>query len=126
MPKILWPDVTSTVIGYLKPLLDPAVFVGNTLPTTRPNKAVIVRDDGGPQIGDVRAVSRIGYNVWADTDADVADLTAIVEAHLAGMGEANTTPVVKSAVTRSYPVADDSGQPLRSGSAELWLRGTSL
>jgi len=125
MPAILWPDVTATVIGYLKPRLT-GVFVGNELPAPRPTSAVIIRDDGGQQIGDVRAMSRIGYNVWAETDADVADLAALVEAHLSGMGEANVSPVVKSVVTRSYPIADDSDQPLRYGTAELWLRGTNL
>lgn len=128
---VLWPDVEAAAVAYLSTALGElsqpvtsGVHVSTRLPNPRPERAVIVRDDGGPPLGDVRAVARIGVNVWAATDADAADLAAIVTALINGWPDGK--PVIRAVAGRANQVPDDSGQPLRYLTAEVWVRGTNL
>jgi len=127
MPGIVWPDIEAAFITYMKAMLAArpesyasGVTVSNKMPTTRPARAVIVRDDGGPALGDVRAVARIGVNVWAATPADTSDLAALVVALIAAWP--NGAPVIAASVNRPYPVQDESGQTVRYLTAELTIR----
>lgn len=128
---ILFPDVEAHTITYLRDALaarpeayTSGVWVGNLLPQVRPTRAVLVRDDGGPTLGDVRAVARLGINVYAATEPDVSDLANLVSALVGGM--ADGAPVVKASTTRPYSVTDDAGTPHHYFTAELWVRGTNL
>lgn len=128
---VLFPDVEAHLITYLRAALvartEPVtanVWVGNLLPKSVPQRAVLVRDDGGPTLGDVRAVARVGVNVWAPSEADVSDLANLVSA-LVG-ASADGTPVVRAQTTRPYSVTDDAGRPRHYFTAELIVRGTNL
>jgi hypothetical protein len=131
MHGIVWPDIEAAFIAYMDPALDArpesfasGVFVGNVMPAIRPDRAVIVRDDGGPSLGDVRAVARLGVQVWAIDAADCSDLAALVTALINDWPDG--APVVKATASRAYPVRDESGQPQRYLTAEVWVRGTNL
>jgi hypothetical protein len=91
--------------------------------TQDPAKQVIVRDDGGGPEGDVRAVCRLGVNVWAPTDEDATALAALVTALLNAWPDGD--PVVRSSATRGYAITDEAG-PLRYLTAELIIRGMSI
>ena len=131
MAGVIFPDVEAWAIGYLRGALAArqesfaaGVWVGNLLPAARPKQAVLVRDDGGPVLGDVRAVARLGINVFAQSEADVSDLANLVSALLGA--SADGAPVVKATTTRPYSVTDDAGQPRQYFTAELIIRGTNL
>lgn len=129
---LTFPDVEAQQITYLKAALTAhgatGVWVGNHLPDPIPPKAVLVRDDGGPVLGDVRAVARVGYRVWAGTDiknpADSFDLAALVSALVGDC--ADGAPVVRASTTRPYSVDDPSGRPTHYFTAELIVRGSAL
>lgn len=130
MPAIVWPDVEAEVITYLRAALaarsEPfaqGVTVARDVPSPRPARLVTVRDDGGPALGDVRALARIGVRVWGTSHETTADLANLVVAIVGGI----PGPSFRRAdVTRPYALADESGQPLRYFTAELVVRGVSL
>lgn len=131
MPAILWPDVTAEVVTYLRDSLTgraeaytTGVQVLDRVPSTRPLRLVVVRDDGGPGLTDVRAVARIGVRVWAGTHEDATDLANLTCALVAAIPDGQ--PFVRADVSRPYPIADESGQPYRYFTAELIVRGVSL
>jgi hypothetical protein len=128
---IVWPDIEAAFIAYIGPALvarpEPfasGVRVGNDQKST-PARQVIVRDDGGPKRGDVRATARIGVRVLAKTWADCADLAALVVALIDAWPDGEPVVAVAS-LSRGYPVADPSGIPERYVTAELVLRGVDL
>jgi hypothetical protein len=45
---------------------------------------VVVRDDGGQWLGDVRSVARLGVQVWAESQERATDLARLVVALLGG------------------------------------------
>jgi hypothetical protein len=131
MAGVIFPDIEAHLIGYLKAALGSrseeyasSVWVGNQVPAERRNRMVTVRDDGGPVVGDVRAVARLGVNVWGGSQAEASDLANLVSA-LVG-ASADGAPVLKATTTRPYSVADDAGQAHQYFTAELIVRGTSL
>jgi hypothetical protein len=144
VPAVVWPDVEAYLIGYLSGALaarpEPyaaGVRVSNeqwaadpnsSEPQTPPARQVIVRDDGGPRLGDVRATARVGFRVLAQSKAECSDLTALVVALVGGIPEATRgeTVVAVESLTRGFPVPDDSGTPERYFTAELVVRGTTL
>lgn len=137
---ILWPDLEAWGVEYLTRALAACqaiypvatgVLVRNRVPTEREGdtwpasgRLVVVRDDGGPWQGDVRAVGRIGVQVWATTGEDATDLARLVVA-LLGAAEGDG-PVRRAQPSRAYTVTDDEGRPKRYATAELLLRGDSL
>lgn len=133
MPAVLFGDVEAWLTGFYtaelatrtEPVTD-GVWVGNDLakapPTTR--RRILVRDDGGPVLGDVRAVARIGVQVWAGTHADSSDLANLASALLAGAADGK--PVVRVSTTRPYSVPDEGEQHKHYFTAELVVRGVSL
>lgn len=130
MAGILFPDLEAWLIGYLRGALSgrseeyaSSVWVGNLLPRDHTGRAVLVRDDGGQHLGDVRGVARIGVNVWANSQAEVSDLANLTSALIGRC--ADGTPVVRATQTRPYSVTDDGGRPRMYFTAELIVRGTS-
>lgn len=132
MPSILFPDMVSQQIDYLAAALvaegEADVWVGNRLPSPIPEKAVLVRDDGGPALRDVRGLARLGYRVWSgykiENPGDSYDLAALCSALVAGC--ADGSPVVLASATRPSSVEDDSDRPVHYFTSELTIRGTSL
>lgn len=99
------------------------VVVSNAVPDPRPARLVTVRRDGGVPVG-VLDKPRLNVGIWAMTEEDVADLTRLVSALIAG---ARTAPIT-NAVMVGGPVAvpDPSGQPRKSMTWELTTKGTAL
>jgi hypothetical protein len=131
MPGIVWPDVEAAFIAYMSAALaarpEPVtagVRVGNDQKAT-PARQVVVRDDGGPRLGDVRATARIGVRVLAKTWPDCADLASLVVA-LIGAWPDGDPVVAVSSLSRGYPVVDEANIPERYITAELVVRGTNL
>ncbi len=129
---LTFPDVEAQQIAYLTGALtsrgQAGVWVGNRLPGAIPARAVLVRDDGGPRLGDVRAVARLGYRVWSGSDAanpaDSFDLASLVAALVADC--ATGSPVIRATATRPFSVEDPSGRPTHYFTAELVIRGSDL
>lgn len=129
MPGIVFPDIEAAFVTYMTAVLDahPDPVTTDvrvaTVKMSTPERQVIVRDDGGPVLGDVRATARLGVNVWAGTAQDASRLAALVTALINDWPDGE--PVVRASATRAYPVADAAG-PLRYLTAELTVRGTNL
>lgn len=136
LPIIVFDDIELWATARLRTLLDARtepytddVFVSNKMPrnaTTkkveRRDRMVLVRRDGGGRLDAVREAPRLGIQVWAITDQDANDLARLVAALLWASPDGN--PVAKVTITGGpYPVADESGQPLRYITAELIARG---
>lgn len=140
MPAIVWADVEAWGVDYLTRglfLAEPDypeavdVMVRNRVPTEREgdlwpasHRLVVVRDDGGQWLGDVRAVARIGVQVWAESHERATDLARLVVALLGGAE--GDGPVRRARPSRPYTVSDEEGRPKRYLTAELVIRGGNL
>ena len=138
MPGIVHVDVEAWLIGYLKAALTArvesyaaSVTVRNKVPTEQTGdpwpaskRLIVVRDDGGQSLGDVRAVARVGLQVWAASESETSALANLVAA-LMGASE-NSGPVRKARASRPYSVTEISGRPKQYVTAELIIRGSSL
>lgn len=132
IPVVVQPDVELWATTMLRQALaarpEPyaaGVYVSNAVPTTRRDRMVIVRRDGGARLDLVREVARLGVNVWAKTDRDAADLARLVAALL--WASPTGDPVLRvEQPMGSTPVADPSGQPLRYQTFEVTTRGQQL
>lgn len=131
MPGVLFPDIEALLIGHLHATLlgrdEPHaanVAVRNKVPAVPPARLVVIRDDGGPHLGDVRGVARVGVQVWAEDDGTVSDLANLVSA-LVGAAE-NVGPIRRVTSSRPYTVTDPAGRPNEYFTAELVVRGVSI
>lgn len=130
MPAVLFPDVEAWLIGFFKAALAarPELFAAAVKVTNHVDnptgRTILVRDDGGPVLGDVRGVARLGVNVWADTHEEASDLANLASALLGGA--ADGAPVVRVSTTRPYSVTDEAGKPRQYFTAELVVRGVSI
>lgn len=126
---IVYPDVELVLTGYFRDALplhgEANVYVSNTMPTTRRDRMVLVRRDGGTVSG-MRDRPRVSIRVWETTEQGATDLARTVLA-LAQVAADGVRPVVE-VVPQSGPlaVADESGQPLRLIVAEFHTRGEAL
>lgn len=136
--QILYPDVELLLTGLLRPRIHAALGASDVLvtdeipnyatePTERPRaeRIVCIRSDGGPSLGDVRSLCRIGVNVFAADATDANALAALVAALLPGLaGEGPITAV--TSVSLPSRVADPAPVERRYLTAELHLRGSVL
>lgn len=126
---VVYPDVELVLTGYYRSALPAAgeanVYVSNTMPSTRRDRMVLIRRDGGTVAG-TRDRTRVTLRVFATTEQGATDLARVVLA-LAPMAANGVSPVVH-VVPQSGPlaVADDSGQPLRMIVSEFHTRGVAL
>ena len=126
---IRFTPVERWAVDYLTPALaarpEPeaaGVYVNNTVPSPRRQRMVVVRGDGGTRLDVVRTFSRIGVQVWAETDYAAASLAELVKAVLdAGVGG----DVHRVESTVPVRVADSSEQPLWYFTTEVILRGSA-
>lgn len=100
------------------------LYFDRAVPSTRRNRMVIVRRDGGNVLG-VFDRPRVSFDVWAMTEADATNLARVVIAvALDAPGTDGCTRVRHVAGPNS--VADPSGQPRRLSSIEATHRATVL
>ncbi len=133
-PVIVTPDVELWATGWLREQLAARgesyasdVFVANSVPSTRRDRMVIVRRDGGPRADLLHTVARLTVNVWAKstngTEQDVINLARLVEGLLLSV---SATAPVESVTSQAGPiaVADESGVPRRFFTVEAVVRGS--
>ena len=128
---IVWPDVAAAAVAYLEDALaarvesvvDGVAVSGRRTSATR---QVVVRDDGGRAVADVRASVRLGFTVVAGSDADAADLSKLVAGLVADWPAVSDVVVGVESVTLPAPVDDGSEIPTRYLSAALIVRGVSV
>lgn len=130
--QIVYPDVELLLTDLLRDALaarpEPyaaGVHVDVDVPNPRRDRMVIVRSDGGPPVGDVRSLARVGINVYGPTKQAAGDLARLVGALLSGLaGEGPITAV--TSVSLPSEVEDQSDQERRYLTAEIHLRGSVL
>lgn len=130
-PNIIFPDVELVVVDYLRTALAarPESFADATVdirvPPTMPARLVQVRRDGGVRLDGIREAARTTLNIYAETEADVADLTRLCRALL--WAAPNGSPIVR-VNDGSGPVAipDESNRKRRFFTVEVIVRGADL
>jgi alkylated DNA nucleotide flippase Atl1 len=134
LPPVIFPDIELFTTTYLRAALaarpEPVttgVYVSNKVPTTRRDRMVIVRRDGGFRVSAVLDAARVSVQVFGKTDQEATDLARLVRALLHNATTDSTAPVTR-VVDQSgpSPVADESGQPLMFLVVELYTRGSAL
>jgi hypothetical protein len=100
----------GALVGRSEPYAQ-SVYFDRAVPTTRRDRMVIVRRDGG----NVRGVfdrPRVALDVWAKTEADATNLAALIVA-LAFDAPGTSSCVRVEHLSGPNSVADPSGQPRR-------------
>lgn len=132
MLAVIFPDAELWATGAIRAALagrtEPfaqSVYVSNAVPTTRRDRMVICRRDGGPRLDITREAARLGVQVWGSTEQEATDLARLVSALFGAAADGN--PVLRvTQPSGPTPVADSSGQPLRYLTFELTVRGSNL
>jgi hypothetical protein len=127
-PVVMFTDVEAWVCGWLRDQLAARPgpyarggYVSNQVPSPRTERMVLIRRDGETRLDVVREAARLGVQVWASADAEVADLTGLVRGLLAAnVGEGSVRGY--SETVGPITVPDPSGQSLRYFTAELIAR----
>lgn len=125
MTAVIFPDVESVVIDYLKAKLPLHGFTGVPVSWERgtATPVVWVRRDGGPVLDPVREAARVSVNVFDTTQKKATDLARTVSALL--RDAANGAPVIRVRQTLGpSPVSDPV--PRRFMTFEVWVRGSAL
>lgn len=87
---------------------------------------LVIRRDGGLQ-GEMRDQPRVTLLVWAESEQGATDLARLVMALAPTLADGSPIIAVPTnGRSGPYPVADDSGQPLRQMSIEFHTRGVQL
>lgn len=131
-PAVIFPDVELWAATYLRAALGGRgesyasnVYVSNAVPSTRRDRMVIFRRDGGPRLDVARDAARLSVRVWAKSEQDATNLAQLVRALLWAAPDGD--PVLRvTDLSGPSPVADESGQPLRFFTLEVLVRGTVL
>lgn len=101
-----------------------AVYFDRAVPTTRRDRMVIIRRDGG-NVSGVFDRPRVTLDVWAKTEQDATNLAALMIA-LALRAPLTAAVVSVRHVSGPNSVADPSGQPRRLASIEAVHRASVL
>lgn len=128
---VLFPDAelwaTTTLRTALAARPEPyaaGVFVSNTVPSSRRDRMVIVRRDGGASDG-LFDYPRLGMNVWATTEQDATDLARLVAALLwSAPGDGVCVAMTQQSGPSAIP--DESGAKRRYSVFEATMRGEPL
>lgn len=133
VPVVVFPDAELWATQWLRNALSDRaesyaqnVYVSNAVPSTRRDRMVTFRRDGGPRLDVVREVARLGVNVWGRTEQEATDLARLVRA-LMWSAPNDGPPVYRVAdLSGPSPIADESGQPRRFFTLELTMRGAEI
>lgn len=113
----------GALVGRDEPYAQGVKF-DRVVPTTRPDRFVVVRRDGG-NVSGVFDRPRVSLDVWAKTEADATNLARLIVAlALEAPGNADCVRVRHTSGPNS--VADPSGQPRRLASIEATHRAVVL
>lgn len=131
-PVVVQPDVELWAAQWLRAALAArpeayatGVHVGTAVPATRAARMVLVRRDGGRRLDLLREVARLTVHTWGSTEQEANDLARLVGALLWSAPDGN--PVVQVALnTGASPVADPSGQPMRTQTFDVTTRGQQV
>lgn len=131
-PQVVFPDTELLLCGLLRQALaerpEPYaadVYVGNTTPNPRRSRMVTIRRDGGIVTEGLLDNAQVGVNVWGDTEQNVNDLARLVRALLWSIPDGKPICRVED-ISGPVSIADDSGQPLRYLTFEVWCRGEPM
>lgn len=124
-PVVLYPDVESAVVAYLRPELPAGWAVSNR--DSGEQRHVWVRDDGGPNATPVTRVARLGINVFGvspevagrDEAVDVANLLRAVLSAAPGDGPFTDADGFGGPIA----VSDERGRATFYLTCELHVRG---
>lgn len=130
---VVFPDIELELTGRyrtaLAARLEPfatGVYVSNSVPSTRRDRMVIVRRDGGTQV-EMRDRPRVSLRVWAKTEQDATDLARVVMALAPTFADGDPIIAVPTeGRSGPWPVADESAEPLRAMTIEFHTRGVPL
>lgn len=129
-PAVVFPDVELWATTYLRAALAgrpeayaAGAFVSNKKPTANRAKTVVVRRDGGPQVG-LFDFARLTVRVWDDDEQTASDLARLVRALL--MVSPGNGPVVGVESPSGPQGVPDSAQPQKFLSVELKMRGVDF
>jgi hypothetical protein len=79
---VLHSSLLVPIADYLRPLLAEHgysdVFIGRQIPSTRPNRMVVLSNNGGFDVNVAIAQATVSINVWAQTDTDADTLAQLV------------------------------------------------
>lgn len=133
--SVLYPDIELELTGRFRAALAASdapyasdVFVSNRVPNPRRNRMVILRRDGGTQVG-LRDRPRVAIRVWAadGEEQDADDLARLVMALAPSFADGDPILAVPTeGRSGPYSVPDESGQPLRYMNVEFHTRGVPL
>lgn len=129
-PVVLFEDAEKWWVTYLdagltarSELYADGVYVSTSIPDPRiatPARMVIVRRDGGPELTVASELVRLGINVYAATDEDVANLTILVRALV--KAAAGDGPVRKTTVNGHLSLPNEDTYRRRYFAAEAVMR----
>lgn len=132
---LIFPDIELVLTGRFRTALAARpesftqdVFVSNKIPSTRRDRMVIVRRDGGTQ-AEMRDRPRVSIRVFAakTKDQEADDLARLVMALAPTFADGSPIIAVPAAGRSGpWPVADESGQPMRMMSVEFHTRGVPV
>jgi hypothetical protein len=135
MTAVIFPDVEAVLVRDLTAALagNPSQLAAGVRVATikpaadespYPSKIVVIRNDGGPQLDDVRKLERIGVTIWCNTYQDASRLARLVEALVKQM----TGTEIKLVEVILSPVrVDEAGpQECRYMTLEVITKGTPL
>lgn len=129
---LIFPDAELWATQYLRTALTARaetyatnVFVGMKVPSSRRDRMILIRRDGGTATG-LTDSARLSLRVWATTEQDATDLARLALALL--WAAPGRDPVVASVTHDSGPVSipDESATPLRYAVVTVGLAAKQL
>lgn len=131
--SVIFSDLERFLTGFLRGELaargETDVFVSNAFPSPSRAKAVVVRDDSGPDTSVVTKAPTVGITVLAGDDpthgAEATRLAQLVHAIMRGCARVEPGNPVAAVLASNgpYKVPEESKQPRRYMTFELSVTG---
>lgn len=128
---VVFPDVEMLVCNRLRAMLAGRLeayasvpYVGNKTPNPIPERAIVVRCDGGPRLDTVRQAARVGINVWGRQQVEASNLARLVSALLVASPDGAILAV--PSITAPYAVSEETQDRVHLYlTAEVMVRGVA-